>query len=123
MPLLFRVYHAGYRAPGWLRPLVPSSWTVEEKSWNAFPDSCTTLMTSPALLGETSSVEILTVFRLFNQEEGFEENVFGLTEPSSNPEVIDIVANNVSDLSNISTSTGETIHGLNYSVLGWRSLR
>ena len=97
MPLLFRVYHAGYRAPGWLRPLVPSSWTVEEKSWNAFPDPCTTLMTSPALLGETSSVEILTVFRLFNQEEGFEENVFGLTEPSSNPEVIDIVANNVSD--------------------------
>ena len=78
-------------------------------------------MTSPALLGETSSVEILTVFRLFNQEEGFEENVFGLTEPSSNPEVIDIVANNVSDLSNISTSTGETIHGMNYSVLGWRS--
>ena len=67
-------------------------------------------MTSPALLGDTSSVEILTVFRLFNQEEGFEENVFG--EPSFNPEVIDIVANNVSDLSNTSTSTGETIHGL-----------
>ena len=78
-------------------------------------------MTSPALLGDTSSVEILTVFRLFNQQEGFEENVFGLSEPSSKPEVIDIVANNVSDLSN---STGETIHhGLNDYVLGWRSLR
>ena len=81
--------------PAWMRPFAPASAVVEEKAWTAatFPEGCsTTLMTCP-LLGEGSSVEIKTLVRL---NDGRKDNVFDLAKPDTNPEVIDIVRDNVS---------------------------
>ncbi|CAH1718054.1 unnamed protein product [Chironomus riparius] len=81
-----KIYHVGSHLPGWIKSLLPkSALTVEEEAWNAYPYT-KTRYTCPFV--EKFSLEIETYYFPDN---GYQENVFGLTGSDLRNRIVDVI--------------------------------